>query len=122
MKTSYSDLCYVVPTGSKVEDGFHTRSLILNGNDESLEAKTYPLDTQVLPGYIMDTSFIPSELDKECSVYQWMTVSRQGKSSTYSSTMFTLLPLRFHASRHWACLFFHINIFLSLIDASCCLV
>ena len=80
MKTSDSDLCYVVPTGFKVEDGSHTRSLILNSNNQSVEAKTYSLDTQVLPGYIKDTSFIPSELDKECSVYQWMTVSRRGNN------------------------------------------
>ena len=81
VKTSDSDLCYVVPTGSKVEDGSHTRSLILNSSNESLEAKTYSLDTQVLPGYIKDTSFVLSELDKECLVYQWMMISTGGKDS-----------------------------------------
>ena len=83
MKTSDSDLCYVIPTGSKVEDGSYTRSLILNSSDESLEAKTYPLDTQVLPGHIQDTSFVPSELDKECSVYQWMMISKRGMGDTF---------------------------------------
>ena len=83
MKTSDSDLCYVIPTGSKVEDGSHTRSLILNSSDESLEAKTYPLDTQVLPGHIQDTSFVPSELDKECSVNQWMMISKRGMGDMF---------------------------------------
>ena len=78
VKSPEPGLCYVVPTGSKVEDGSHTRSLILNETEHSLEAKTYSLDTQVLPGYIKDTSFIPSELYQECSAYQWMTVSRRG--------------------------------------------
>ena len=82
VKAPVPGLCYIVPTGSKVEDGSHSRSLIVNETEHSLEAETYSLDTQVLPGYIQDTSFIPSELDKECSVYQWMTISRGGKAGT----------------------------------------
>ena len=71
----------MVPTGVGFKEGSKTRASILNAANTNVEAKTFLLDTEVLPGCIEDTSFLPPELEKECSAYQWMVVSQKGDYS-----------------------------------------